>query len=90
MICKIGVIAGDGIGPEIVAEAQKVLDAVGTKYGHTFEYTDILMGGCSIDATGVPLTDETIEIAKKAKARIENEFTYDILLDKMFELAGIA
>ena len=60
MICKIGVIAGDGIGPEVVAEAQKVLDAVGTKYGHTFEYTDILMGGCSIDATGVPLTDEAI------------------------------
>ena len=68
MICKIGVIAGDGIGPEIVAEAQKVLDAVGAKYGHTFEYTDILMGGCSIDATGVPLTDEAIAAAKASDA----------------------
>lgn len=68
MICKIGVIAGDGIGPEIVAEAQKVLDAVGAKYGHTFEYTDILMGGCSIDATGVPLTEEAIEAAKASDA----------------------
>ena len=47
---KIGVIAGDGIGPEIVAEARKVLDRVGTVFGHRFSYTDILMGGCSIDA----------------------------------------
>lgn len=68
MICRIGVIAGDGIGPEIVAEARKVLDAVGAKYGHTFEYTDILMGGCSIDATGVPLTDEAIAAAKASDA----------------------
>ncbi|MBR3537517.1 MAG: 3-isopropylmalate dehydrogenase, partial [Eubacterium sp.] len=52
MVCNIGVIKGDGIGPEIVTEAQKVLDAVGKKYGHTFHYEDILMGGCSIDATG--------------------------------------
>lgn len=68
MICKIGVIKGDGIGPEIVTEAQKVLDAIGAKYGHTFEYTEILMGGCSIDATGVPLTDEAIEAAKASDA----------------------
>ena len=58
---KVGVIAGDGIGPEVTAEATKVLDAIGQKYGHTFDYTEILMGGCSIDATGVPLTDEAIE-----------------------------
>ena len=50
MNCKIGVISGDGIGPEIVAEARKVLDKIGEKYGHQFDYTDILMGGCSIDA----------------------------------------
>ena len=60
MECKIGVISGDGIGPEIVAEAKKVLDKIGTKYGHSFLYEAILMGGCSIDATGVPLTDEAI------------------------------
>ena len=64
----VGVISGDGIGPEIVAEAKKVLDAVGSKYGHTFEYTPILMGGCSIDATGVPLTDEAIETALASDA----------------------
>ena len=51
MECQIGVISGDGIGPEIVTEAKKVLDQIGKKYGHLFHYTDILMGGCSIDAT---------------------------------------
>ncbi|MCD8046095.1 MAG: 3-isopropylmalate dehydrogenase [Clostridiales bacterium] len=65
---RVGVIAGDGIGPEIVAEARKVLDCVGGKYGHTFVYEDILMGGCSIDATGVPLTDEAIRQAQESDA----------------------
>ena len=64
MECQIGVISGDGIGPEIVTEAKKVLDQIGKKYGHLFHYTDILMGGCSIDATGVPLTDDAIAAAK--------------------------
>ena len=68
MDCKIGVISGDGIGPEIVTEAKKVLDQIGKKYGHSFVYTDILMGGCSIDATGVPLTDEAIAAAKASDA----------------------
>lgn len=68
MDCKIVTIPGDGIGPEIVREACKVLNQVGVVYGHTFEYTDILMGGCSIDAYGVPLTDEALETAKKADA----------------------
>ncbi|MGN0484283.1 MAG: 3-isopropylmalate dehydrogenase [Lachnospiraceae bacterium] len=64
----VGVISGDGIGPEIVTEAKKVLDQVGEKFGHTFEYQEILMGGCSIDATGVPLTDEAIAQAKASDA----------------------
>ena len=68
MECHIGVISGDGIGPEIVAEAKKVLDKAGEKYGHSFSYEDILMGGCSIDATGVPLTDEAIAAAKASDA----------------------
>ena len=65
---KIGVISGDGIGPEIVREARKVLDAVSRKYGHEFIYTDLLLGGASIDVHGVPLTEETIETAKTCDA----------------------
>lgn len=65
---NIAVIKGDGIGPEVVNEAIKVLDAVAKKYGHQFNYTDILMGGCSIDAYGVPLTDEALAVAKKSDA----------------------
>ena len=61
---KIALIKGDGIGPEIVDEAVKVLDRVGVKYGHTFDYTRVLMGGESIDACGVPLTDEAIAQCK--------------------------
>ena len=68
MDLKITCIPGDGIGPEIVAEAKKVLDAVAVKYGHSIAYTDILMGGASIDVHGVPLTDEAIETAKSADA----------------------
>ena len=68
MAYKIGVIRGDGIGPEIVTEAVKVLDAIGAKFGHEFNYTEILMGGCSIDATGVPLTDEAIATAQASDA----------------------
>lgn len=65
---RIGVIRGDGIGPEIVSEAKKVLDRICEVYNHTFHYEDILMGGCSIDATGVPLTDVAIEAAKASDA----------------------
>lgn len=65
---NIAVIKGDGIGPEIVTEAMKVLDKVAEKFNHTFNYTQVLMGGCSIDATGVPLTDEAIEICKASDA----------------------
>ena len=68
MELNIVCIPGDGIGPEIVAEAKKVLDAVGRKYGHEMLYTDILMGGASIDVHGVPLTDEAIATAKAADA----------------------
>ena len=61
-------IPGDGIGPEIVTEAKKVLDQVAKIYGHEITYTDILMGGASIDVHGVPLTDEAIAVAKAADA----------------------
>ncbi len=65
---QVGVIAGDGIGPEIVAEAQKVLERVGEKFGHEFAFRPILMGGCSIDAAGVPLTKEAIDAAQASDA----------------------
>ena len=65
---NIAVIKGDGIGPEVVSETMKVLDAVGQKYNHQFHYTQILMGGCSIDAYGEPLTDEALAIAKSSDA----------------------
>lgn len=68
MKLNIGVIKGDGIGPEIVNEAMKVLDKVAAVYGHECNYTQLLMGGASIDMYGVPLTDETIELARKSDA----------------------
>ncbi len=65
---NITVIPGDGIGPEIVTEAKKVLNKVGDKFGFHLDYTEILMGGCSIDVHGVPLTDEAVAIAKSSDA----------------------
>ena len=65
---KIAVIPGDGIGPEIVAQAREVLDAAGKKFGFQLDYKELLMGGASIDVHGVPLTDETIEAARMSDA----------------------
>ena len=65
---KIALIPGDGIGPEIVGEAKKVLDRVCEKYSHKFSYTEVLLGGASIDAHGVPLTEEAIAQAKASDA----------------------
>ena len=65
---KIALIPGDGIGPEIVAEAKKVLDRVCEKYSHKFSYTEVILGGASIDAHGVPLTEEAIAQAKDSDA----------------------
>tara|TARA_B110000211_G_C14071725_1_gene550282 strand:+ start:1587 stop:2648 length:1062 start_codon:yes stop_codon:yes gene_type:complete len=65
---KIAVIKGDGIGPEIVNEAMKVMDAIGEKFNHKFNYTELLMGACAIDATGTPLPDETLEVCKNSDA----------------------
>lgn len=68
MKLNIACIKGDGIGPEIVTQAQKVLNRVAECYGHEIVYTDVLMGGASIDACGVPLTDEAIAAAKASDA----------------------
>ncbi|MBR4941892.1 MAG: 3-isopropylmalate dehydrogenase [Clostridia bacterium] len=66
MTKKITVLPGDGIGPEIVAEAVRVLDAVCKKFGHSFEYTYVYIGGCSIDKYGVPITEEGMAKCKNA------------------------
>ncbi len=63
---KITLLRGDGIGPEIVEQAVKVLAAIGKKYGHTWNYTEVDIGGCSIDKHGVPITDEGMELCKSA------------------------
>lgn len=68
MKLNIACIKGDGIGPEIVTQAQKVLERVAQCYGHEIMYTDVLMGGASIDACGVPLTDEAVAAAKASDA----------------------
>jgi 3-isopropylmalate dehydrogenase len=65
---KITLLPGDGIGPEVVAEAVRVLDVVAQRYSHTFEYTERLMGGCSIDRYGESLTDETLADCQSADA----------------------
>lgn len=65
---NITLLKGDGIGPEIVSQAVKVLDAVAKKYGHEFNYTEVDIGGCSIDKFGVPITDEGMEKCKSADA----------------------
>ena len=65
---KIALIHGDGIGPEIVTEAKKILDKVCEVYGHSFTYTNVLLGGASIDVHGVPLTEEAVADAKSCDA----------------------
>ena len=86
MEMNIAVIGGDGIGPEIVAEARKVLDRVCEKFGHTIHYTDILMGGCSIDRYGVPLTQETIDIAKASDAVLMGSIGGDAKTSPWYQL----
>ena len=65
---KIALIRGDGIGPEIVDEAVKVIDKVGEKFGHTFRYVDVLLGGCATDAVGKSYPDGTAELCRSCDA----------------------
>ena len=65
---NIAVIRGDGIGPEIVGEAIKALNVAAKRFGFALSYHDVLMGGCAIDATGVPLPEETIRVCKASSA----------------------
>lgn len=84
---NIAVIPGDGIGPEIVAEACKVLDKAAAKFGFELEYTKLLMGGASIDVHGVPLTDETIEQAKASEAVLMGSIGGDAKTSPWYKLA---
>jgi len=68
MQAKITLLPGDGIGPEVVAEAVRALEAVASQFGHAFTYTERLMGGCSIDKYGASLTDETLADCQSADA----------------------
>lgn len=65
---KIAVVPGDGIGPEVIEQALRVLDKIGETYDHTFEYTKVLAGGAAIDATGGCLPQETIDVCKSSDA----------------------
>ena len=68
MDAKIVLLNGDGIGPEIVAQAKRVLETVATKFGHSFDFDSQPIGGCSIDEFGTPLPDQTIDACKTANA----------------------
>ena len=83
---KLALIPGDGIGPEIVREARKVLDRVCEKYGHTFTYTELLLGGASIDAHGVPLTEETVALAKESEAVLMGSIGGDAATSPWYKL----
>lgn len=83
---NVTLIPGDGIGPEIVREARKVLDRVAEKYGHRFTYKEVLMGGCSIDAYGVPLTDEALATAKASDAILLGAVGGRVGVDSWYEL----
>lgn len=87
MKLNIVCIPGDGIGPEIVAEAKKVLDKTALVYGHEIHYKDVLMGGASIDAYGVPLTEETIAAAKAADAVLMGSIGGDAATSPWYKLA---
>ena len=82
----IGLIYGDGIGPEIVTEAKKVLDTAASKYRLDFEYDRLLLGGESIDKTGLPLTDEIVEKAKKCDAVLMGSIGGDAKTSPWYQL----
>jgi 3-isopropylmalate dehydrogenase len=65
---KIITLPGDGIGPEVVAEAIRVLNVIAQKFQHEFQFEEHLMGGCAIDATGKPLSEETLDACRKSNA----------------------
>ena len=87
MNAHIALIPGDGIGPEIVCEARKVLEYVAGKFGHSFKFTEIDMGGCSIDKHGTPLTDEALAIAKNSDAVLLGAVGGDVGNSRWYDIA---
>ena len=84
---NIAVIPGDGIGPEIIGEARKILDIVGGIYHHRFQYTEVLMGGISIDTYGVPLTEEALNTAKNSDSVLLGAVGGDVGNSKWYDVA---
>ena len=83
----ITTIPGDGIGPEIVKEACKVLNQAGQVFGHSFDFQEVLMGGCSIDAYGVPLTEEALETARNSDAVLLGAVGGDVGNSRWYDVA---
>lgn len=83
---QIALIPGDGIGPEIVGEAKKVLDAAGKKYNFALNYTEVLLGGASIDVHGIPLTDEAVQTAKLSDAVLMGSIGGDAAVSSWYQL----
>lgn len=86
MSFQIALISGDGIGPEIVLEAKKVLDAAGKKYNFALDYTEVLLGGASIDVHGIPLTDEAVQTAKSSDAVLMGSIGGDAAVSSWYQL----
>ena len=86
MNLHITCIPGDGIGPEIVSEAKKVIERAGEKFGYVPQFTDILMGGASIDVYGIPLTDEAIATAKSSDAVLMGSIGGDTTTSSWYKL----
>jgi 3-isopropylmalate dehydrogenase len=84
---KIGIIKGDGLGPESISEAVKVLDKICLIYGHSVQYVDLLLGGASIDAHGIPLTDDTIVMANECDAVLMGSIGGDTQTSPWYQLA---
>ena len=82
----ISVISGDGIGPEIVAQAQRVLETVAARFGHDFAFESHLMGGCAIDDCGEALPKSTLEACQALMGCLDAGETY---VSAMYQLADI-
>lgn len=83
---NIALIHGDGIGPEIVTEAKKVLDKVCDVYRHSFTYKNVLLGGASIDVHGIPLTQEAVDTAKSCDAVLMGSIGGDAKTSPWYQL----